>query len=175
MTDEIKDDSEYRPPPKPKNYDDKLKWAGTLDDNNEPFDPEKHCVNKEGLPKKKKDGTWMVAAGGRPSGYPKSGGKDKGTKHKKTLKISEMIKAALEEQGGVDYLSWLARRYPPQFVQLVAHVARLQETSNEEEKNKIVPVPVVAAPADFEKRLAEIQKLKDQQQEEDEEQDDEDE
>lgn len=55
----------------------------------------------------------------RPKGLPKTGGRVKGQPNKLTTQIKDMIRAALDEAGGVDYLVQQSEDNPVAFLSLV--------------------------------------------------------
>ncbi len=57
---------------------------------------------------------------GAPKGHPKyGGGRAKGTPNKLTADLREMVRQALELEGGVDYLRWASKNEPRAFLALV--------------------------------------------------------
>ena len=79
--------------------------------------------------------------GGKPKGYPKTGGRAKGTQNKITREIKEMIVTALEEVGGVEYLKQRAVDTPGPFLTLVGKVLPLQLTGD---RNNPIAIQEVA-------------------------------
>jgi hypothetical protein len=63
---------------------------------------------------------------GRPIGTPKTGGRKAGTQNKMTGELKEIILAALDDAGGVDYLKSVAATHPAAFLSLVGKVLPLQ-------------------------------------------------
>jgi hypothetical protein len=63
-----------------------------------------------------------------PKGGPKVGGRKKGTPNKSTAAIKDMIVAALDKAGGVDYLHTQATDNPAAFLTLVGKVMPMQVT-----------------------------------------------
>ena len=63
----------------------------------------------------------------------KTGGRTKGTPNKLTGQVKEMILAALDEKGGVDYLVDQADKNPVAFLGLVGKVLPLQVTGDPDE------------------------------------------
>jgi hypothetical protein len=61
-----------------------------------------------------------------PKGGPKVGGRQKGTPNKATAAIKEMIIAALDQAGGVEYLVGQSETNPTAFMGLVGRVLPLQ-------------------------------------------------
>ena len=56
------------------------------------------------------------------TGQPKTGGRKSGTANKLTRELREMIRQALDEEGGVEYLRWAARNQPNAFLSLVGRL-----------------------------------------------------
>jgi len=63
---------------------------------------------------------------GRKPGTPKTGGRQKGTPNKTTTAIKEMVIAALDKAGGMEYLVRQADANPTAFLTLVGKVLPLQ-------------------------------------------------
>jgi hypothetical protein len=63
---------------------------------------------------------------GSKRGRPKFGGRRKGTPNRITAELKDMILAAFDEAGGVDYLVKQAHSNPTVFLALVAKVLPLQ-------------------------------------------------
>ncbi len=58
-------------------------------------------------------------------GKPKTGGRAKGTTNKLTGQVKEMVLAALDQVGGVDYLVAQSEKNPAAFLTLVGKVLPL--------------------------------------------------
>ena len=67
----------------------------------------------------------------RPKGQPKLGGRKKGTPNKTTTLIKDMIIAALDEAGGIDYLVEVAKDNPAAFCTLIGKVLPMNHTSED--------------------------------------------
>lgn len=65
---------------------------------------------------------------GRPKGLPKTGGRVKGKPNKNTTALKDMILAALDGAGGMNYLRRQAVENPGPFMTLVGKVLPLQVT-----------------------------------------------
>jgi len=63
-----------------------------------------------------RDSSGRFLSSGNPSGRPR------GAANKLTVELREMIRQALEEEGGVDYLRWAARNQPTAFLGLVGRL-----------------------------------------------------
>ena len=61
-----------------------------------------------------------------PIGFPKTGGRKKGTRNKLTRDLKEMIVNALNGAGGEEYLKKQAEKSPAAFLALVGRVLPLQ-------------------------------------------------
>ncbi len=59
----------------------------------------------------------------RPKGTPKTGGRRKGTPNRVTRELRQMIRDALEELGGQDYLTRQAHENPVAFMALIGKPA----------------------------------------------------
>jgi hypothetical protein len=68
----------------------------------------------------------------RENNPPKSPGRPKGSPNKLTGQVKEMILAALDKAGGVDYLTAQASENPSAFMTLVGKVLPLQLTGDAE-------------------------------------------
>ena len=64
-------------------------------------------------------------------------GRPKGAQNKITREIKEMVVAALEESGGVDYLMQQARDNPTAFLTLVGKVLPLQVAGSLDHQVKV--------------------------------------
>lgn len=65
-----------------------------------------------------------------PKGGPKVGGRKKGTPNKVTVAVKEMVIAALDKAGGIDYLVTQASSNPNAFLSLVGRVIPTQLTGD---------------------------------------------
>ena len=63
---------------------------------------------------------------GRPKGYPKSGGRKKGTPNRVTGDLKGMILESLMQAGGVEYLKMRAIETPGPYLALVGKVLPMQ-------------------------------------------------
>lgn len=80
-------------------------------------------------------------------GQPKSGGRKPGSTNKLTADVKEMVLAALDKAGGVDYLFQQSRDNASAFMTLVGKVLPL--TLAGDPKNPLVPPTItIAAYAD---------------------------
>jgi hypothetical protein len=68
---------------------------------------------------------------GRPAGLPKTGGRKRGTPNKTTAMLKDMIKTALSNLGGVEYLKEQAQKNPAAFLTLLGKVLPLQVTGDD--------------------------------------------
>ena len=59
-------------------------------------------------------------------------GRPKGVKNKLTMQVKEMILAALDKAGGIEYLAHQADENPSAFLSLVGKVLPLQVTNGDE-------------------------------------------
>ena len=75
---------------------------------------------------------------GRPKGTPRTGGRVKGTPNKNTTALKDMILAALDGAGGIEYLKAQAIETPAAFMTLVGKVLPLQLTGGGETGNPVV-------------------------------------
>ena len=64
-------------------------------------------------------------------GQPKSGGRTKGTTNRLTADVKDMILAALDKAGGVDYLFNQSSSNPSAFLTLVGKVLPMQLTGKD--------------------------------------------
>lgn len=53
---------------------------------------------------------------------PKTGGRTKGTPNKNTAELKEIIRSALDEAGGIDYLVGVAQSHPAAFCSLIGKI-----------------------------------------------------
>src|SRR6516162_1991850 len=67
-----------------------------------------------------------MAEPGRPKGQPKTGGRVKGTPNKLSASVKTMIRGALNELGGTQYLVEQGRANPSAFLSLVGRVLPMQ-------------------------------------------------
>lgn len=58
----------------------------------------------------------------------KTGGRKAGTPNRATAELKEMILAALDQSGGVEYLRGIAASHPPAFASLLGKVLPMQVT-----------------------------------------------
>lgn len=65
---------------------------------------------------------------GRPSGLPKTGGRQKGTPNKDVANIRQMIEDALEMAGGAEYLRRQSGENPAAFMSLVGRILPKETT-----------------------------------------------
>ena len=63
---------------------------------------------------------------GRPKGYPKSGGRKKGTPNRVTGDLKDMILESLMQAGGIEYLKTRAIETPGPYLALVGKVLPMQ-------------------------------------------------
>jgi len=78
--------------------------------------------------------------GGRPKGYKKTGGRQKGTPNKLTADVKDMIVQALSDAGGVGYLVRQAEENPRAFLALVGRVLPYQVQGDSEKPLSITIV-----------------------------------
>lgn len=73
-----------------------------------------------------------------PKGHPRYGGRQKGTPNKNTTAVKEMVLAALDKAGGIQYLLAQARDNPTAFLTLVGKVIPLQVAGDQEQPVRVV-------------------------------------
>ena len=61
-------------------------------------------------------GRFAVGTSGNPAGRPR------GAANKLNREVREMLRQALEEEGGVEYLRWAARNQPAAFLSLLGRL-----------------------------------------------------
>lgn len=85
---------------------------------------------------------------GRPTGYPKSGGRKRGTPNRVTAALKDAILAAAEAAGGdgglVGYLTELAVNEPVAFAGLLGKVLPLTVTGEADSPLQITRIELVA-------------------------------
>lgn len=64
-------------------------------------------------------------------GQPKTGGRQKGSSNKLTADVKDMILAALDKAGGIEYLVTQARSNPSAFMTLIGKVLPMQLTGKD--------------------------------------------
>ncbi|HQT76822.1 MAG TPA: hypothetical protein PLD10_07190 [Rhodopila sp.] len=63
---------------------------------------------------------------GRPKGYPKTGGRKKGTQNLIPQELKTMILASLDRAGGIEYLTNCAKANPGPYLGLIGKVLPMQ-------------------------------------------------
>ncbi len=91
---------------------------------------------------------------GKPKGYPKTGGRKKGTPNRSTVELKTMILAALDDAGGQEYLSTQAALTPNAFMSLLGRILPLQLEGNKDNPLELV----VRAKADLGTKLDRLAK-----------------
>lgn len=138
-------------------------YVGTLDDHGTPFDPSAHCIDKDGLPKKRKDGYWQSKGkGGRPPGHPKTGGIQKGTPRVRTQKINAALEdMLLQSDTSLErFLKNLYVRYPDVFSKfLLKKMDHELAESSEGSGKTIVRRAMVVTPMELDALEQEIERI----------------
>ena len=80
------------------------------------------------------DGRWLPGRSANPNGRPR------GAADAMSLEVKEMVRQALDEEGGVEYLRQVARDHPQAFLSLLA---RLISTELKASIEGVVPMVVV--------------------------------
>ena len=93
---------------------------------------------------------------GKPKGYPKTGGRKKGTPNKSTTDLKNLILAALEQVGGQEYLAGQAITTPASYMSLLGRIIPTQVIGDKDNPLELV----VRAKADLGTKLDRLAKSK---------------
>ncbi len=140
-------------------------FAGTLDDHGTAYDPDIHAINKDGLPKKRKDGHWQVkGSGGRKPGDPKvpGSGITKGGSRVATQRINTALEDLITQSDTSleKFLRTIYTRYPDLFSKFLLKKMdhELAESSQGSGKT-VVRTTMIVLDRDLEELNAEIERL----------------